>query len=85
MASVAQELRRGEEDELEGTRWIDERSVLAKVTIESLLALFILAVASPIILPVVFLVRITSRGRSSTPRSVWDGTAGASRSTRSGR
>ncbi len=62
MASVTRELTSVEENPLSGTRWIDGRSMQLKVAIESLLALFMLVVASPLILLVMFLVRITSRG-----------------------
>jgi lipopolysaccharide/colanic/teichoic acid biosynthesis glycosyltransferase len=60
MASVTQELQVGKKPQLSAERWTHVPS--AKVAIESLVALCLLVITTPIILLVAFLVRITSRG-----------------------
>lgn len=62
MSSVTPELCPGQQSRLEEMAWVGERSLQAKVAIESLITLAMLVIASPVILLVAFLVRVTSRG-----------------------
>jgi lipopolysaccharide/colanic/teichoic acid biosynthesis glycosyltransferase len=62
MSSVTQDLCPVEQHELDKIGWIGERSMQVKVAIESSIALAMLVITAPIILLVIFLVRLTSRG-----------------------